>query len=182
MIIDRIEWDERNFDHATKRLTAAEIEQAIWNADRNESGSAQSGPSTDRVGDGRRQGGRDHRGAGAARRAPNHGLGGMRMGESRSEAELAEYYNETHDLADFDDGEEVPISVKRSVTISVRFSDDEIAELRARAEQTGVKVTSFIRAAALEASSPVDRAALGELARDLEERAHHVAELVARGA
>lgn len=34
MIFDRIEWDEHNLDHATKRLTAAEIEQAIWNADR----------------------------------------------------------------------------------------------------------------------------------------------------
>ncbi len=34
MIVDRIEWDEDNLDHATKRLTAAEIEQAIWNADR----------------------------------------------------------------------------------------------------------------------------------------------------
>jgi hypothetical protein len=33
MIFDRIEWDEHNLDHATKRLTAAEIEQAIWNAD-----------------------------------------------------------------------------------------------------------------------------------------------------
>lgn len=35
------------------------------------------------------------------------------------------------------------------MTISVRFSDTEIAELRARAEQPGVKVTSFIRVAAL---------------------------------
>ena len=34
MIFDRIEWDELNLDHATKRLTAEEIEQAIWNADR----------------------------------------------------------------------------------------------------------------------------------------------------
>jgi hypothetical protein len=34
MIFDRIEWDEHNLDHATKRLTAAEIEEAIWNADR----------------------------------------------------------------------------------------------------------------------------------------------------
>lgn len=33
MIFDHIEWDEYNLDHATKRLTAAEIEQAIWNAD-----------------------------------------------------------------------------------------------------------------------------------------------------
>lgn len=34
MIFDRIEWDEHNLDHATKRLTAAEIEQAILNAPR----------------------------------------------------------------------------------------------------------------------------------------------------
>lgn len=64
------------------------------------------------------------------------------------------------------------------MTISVRSSDNEIAELRARAKQAGVKVTSFFRAAALEASSPDDRAALGELARDLERRAYRVAPLV----
>ncbi len=104
------------------------------------------------------------------------------MTKGMSEAELAEYYNRTRDPSDFDEGEEVPITVKRNVTISVRFSDEEIAELRARSEQAGVKVTSFIRAAALEAASPVDRAALGELARDLEQRAHLVAEFVARGA
>jgi hypothetical protein len=34
MIFDRIEWDEHNLDHATARLTTAEIEQAILNADR----------------------------------------------------------------------------------------------------------------------------------------------------
>lgn len=104
------------------------------------------------------------------------------MTEVMTEAEMAEYYNRTHDTSDFDEGEKVPITVRRNVTISVRFSDEEIAELRARAEQAGVKVTSFIRAAALDAASPVDRAALGELARDLEQRAHQVAELVARGA
>jgi hypothetical protein len=32
VIFDHIEWDEDNLDHATRRLTAAEIEQAIWNA------------------------------------------------------------------------------------------------------------------------------------------------------
>ena len=99
----------------------------------------------------------------------------------KANAELADYYNETEDLSGFDE-DAVPVTVRRSVTISVRFSDDEIAELRARAERAGVKVTSFIRAAALEATSPVDRAALGELARDLEQRAHQVAEFVARGA
>lgn len=104
------------------------------------------------------------------------------MTEATTEAELAEYYNRTQDTSDFDEGEEVPITVRRNVTISVRFSVEEIAELRARAEQASVKVTSFIRTAALEAASPVDRVALGELARDLEQRAHQVAEFVTRGA
>lgn len=104
------------------------------------------------------------------------------MTEPISEDDLAEYYNRTKDTSDFDEGEEIPVTVRRNVTISVRFSDTEMAELRARAEQTGFKVTSFIRAAALEATSPVDRAALGELARDLEQRAHQVAELATRGA
>jgi predicted DNA binding CopG/RHH family protein len=99
------------------------------------------------------------------------------MNEKMTEAELADYYNRTQDTSDFDLGEAVPITVRRNVTISVRFSEEEITELRARAEQAGVKVTSFIRAAALDASSPVDRAQLSELARDLEERAHQVAQL-----
>ena len=104
------------------------------------------------------------------------------MTEAMTEAELAEYYNRTQDTSDFDKGEEVPITVRRNLTISVRFSVDEIAALRARAEHAGVKVTSFIRAAALEATNPVDRVALGELARDLEQQAHQVVEFVARGA
>lgn len=104
------------------------------------------------------------------------------MTEAMTEAELAEYYNRTQDTSGFDEGEEVPITVKRNVTISVRFSVEEIAALRAHAEQAGVKVTSFIRAAALETTNPVDRVALGELARDLEQQAHQVAEFVARGA
>ncbi len=100
----------------------------------------------------------------------------------KTQAELAEYYNETQDLSRFGEENAVPVTVKRSVTLSVRFSDEEIAELRARSEEAGVKVTSFIRAAALEATSPVDRVALGELARDLEQRAHLVTEFVTRGA
>ncbi len=99
----------------------------------------------------------------------------------KSNAELAHHYNETEDLSGFDEQAAVPATVKRNVTISVRFSDEEIIELRARAERAGVKVTSFIRAAALEAASPVDRAALGRLARDLEKRAHDVALFVSRG-
>jgi hypothetical protein len=32
LIFDRIEWDDANLDHATVRVSAGEIEQAIWNA------------------------------------------------------------------------------------------------------------------------------------------------------
>jgi hypothetical protein len=111
---------------------------------------------------------------------PDDRMGGMRVTEAMTAAELAEY-NRTKDTSDFDDGEEALVTVRRNVTISVRFSDTEIAELRARAEQAGVKVTSFIRAAALESTSPIDRAALGELVRDLERRAHDVAAMIGRG-
>jgi hypothetical protein len=65
------------------------------------------------------------------------------------------------DVSEFDLEHPESLTVRRNVTISVRFSDEEISELRARAERAGVKVTSFIRAAALEATSPVDREALG---------------------
>lgn len=32
MIFDRIEWDDENLDHGTRRASAAEIEQALNNA------------------------------------------------------------------------------------------------------------------------------------------------------
>ena len=99
------------------------------------------------------------------------------MTESMSEAELAESYNRTEDLSAFDEGEEIPVKVKRNVTISVRFSEDEIRDLRTRAEQAGVKVTSLIRAAALESDGPVDLDAVREVASDLKERAQELAAL-----
>lgn len=180
MIFDHIEWDERNLDHATRRLTAAEIEQAVFNADRMLTHPRDS----DR--------GRIESVTTAARRWSSFSNwfateydqspdGRHDMTENLSEAELADYYNRTRDASDFEGGEEVPITVKRNVTISVRFSPEELGDLRARAADAGVKVTSFIRAAALEATSPVDRAALGELAKELEQRAHDVATMVGRG-
>ncbi len=108
-------------------------------------------------------------------------MGGVMM-TSKAEAKLADGYNTSEDLSEFDQHNAVPTKVKRAVTISVRFSDEEMAELRACAERANMKVTAFIRVAALEATNPVDRVALGELARDLEQRAHQVVECVARGA
>jgi hypothetical protein len=74
-----------------------------------------------------------------------------------SEAELADYYNRTHDVSEFDESAALPVEVRRNVTISVRFSDEEMDALRCEAEAAGVKVTAYIRAAALQASLPVDR-------------------------
>ena len=56
-----------------------------------------------------------------------------------TEAELADYYNETKDLSEFDEANAVSLTGKRSVTISVRFSDEEIQQLRDRAEQAGAR-------------------------------------------
>lgn len=99
----------------------------------------------------------------------------------KSNAKLAEQYNDTGDLSGFDQDAGTQVTTKRAVTISVRFSDEEIAILRNRADNAGVKVTSFIRAAALEATNPVDLATLTQLARDLERRAHDVAKVASRG-
>lgn len=32
MIVESVEWDEHNLEHATRRVSVREIEQAIWNA------------------------------------------------------------------------------------------------------------------------------------------------------
>ena len=95
------------------------------------------------------------------------------MTEQRSETELAEYYDRTRDTSGFDEASSQPVEVRRNVTISVRFSEDEMAELRRAAEAAGLKVTSYIRAAALQARSPVDRyrlqVALHAVSRDVAE-------------
>ena len=77
--------------------------------------------------------------------------------KERTEAELATQYEETRDLSGFEGGSVEPVEVRRNVTISVRFSDEEIALLRACAEEAGAKVTAYIRAAALQQAAPLDR-------------------------
>jgi hypothetical protein len=80
----------------------------------------------------------------------------MSRSKAPGEAKLARKYQDSRDLAGFEtEGE--PVEVRRNVTISVRFSDQEIALLHAKAEQAGIKV---IRAAALEHGTPLDKQAL----------------------
>ena len=74
-----------------------------------------------------------------------------------SEAELARHYDQTRDLSGFEGGAEEQAEVRRNVTISVRFSEEEIATLRSKADTAGEKVTAYIRSAALEQASPLDR-------------------------
>ena len=79
------------------------------------------------------------------------------MTKRATEGELAEHYDRTRDLSDFDETVAQPVEVRRNVTISVRFSQREIEQLRGAAEVAGLKLTAYIRAAALRAGSPVDR-------------------------
>jgi len=68
-----------------------------------------------------------------------------------TEAELAEYYDQTRDVSEFDEGAAYPVEVGRNVTISVWFTEEEIETVRRKAEAAGVKVTAYVRAAALRA-------------------------------
>jgi predicted DNA binding CopG/RHH family protein len=61
------------------------------------------------------------------------------------ERELAEHYEQTRDVSDFDESAAYPVKVRRDVTISVRFSADEIEKLRAAAEKADMPVTTYIR-------------------------------------
>ena len=96
-----------------------------------------------------------------------------------TEAQLADFYGRTHDLSEFDQTQAQPLEVRRAVTISVRFSEEEIAALRRKADAAGLKVTAFIRGAALDADHPVDRAAVALLAARVEQQAHELRAAVA---
>jgi hypothetical protein len=89
-----------------------------------------------------------------------------------TEAELAKrYYDRRHEDGDWALPEPLEKPARLEVTLSVRFSRDELEAVRAAAERAGIKPTAFIRQAAVEALSrrPVDRARLEQdLARAVE--------------
>ena len=64
-------------------------------------------------------------------------------------------FEDMTEINDADWGEPVPATVRRNVTLSVRFSDEEIAAIRA--EAAGMKVTAYIRQAATSAGETIDR-------------------------
>jgi hypothetical protein len=88
-------------------------------------------------------------------------------GEQISEAELAEvYYQRRHEDSHWTEPEALEKPARLDVTLSVRFTREELEAVRGAAERAGLKPTAFIRQAAVEAlaRAPVDRA---RLERDL---------------
>jgi hypothetical protein len=78
--------------------------------------------------------------------------------DANSEADASTYYNRTHDLSGFDGGEIVDLEPAhagtRNVTLSIRLSPEELRILGQRAESAGMKLTTYIRGAALQAEAP----------------------------
>ena len=70
-----------------------------------------------------------------------------------TEAELADYYDRTHDLSGFEGGkvaELAPASQQRlTSSVAVRFSAEQIEDVQRAADRAGMKLTAFIRAAAV---------------------------------
>lgn len=95
--------------------------------------------------------------------------------DAASDRELADYYDRTG----VQSGEwGAPASVDKperlDVTISVRFTSAEIATIRSRAAEAGLKPTVYIRQCVLAADGPpIDRARLSRsvdaLSRDLDD-------------
>lgn len=73
--------------------------------------------------------------------------------DGMADEQLADYYDQTHDLSEFDLAAPEPVIPARQrldVSITVRFTPDEIDALRATADPQGVKVTTLIRSLAVQ--------------------------------
>jgi len=72
------------------------------------------------------------------------------------------YYAHCDDPEEWGEPEPVETPARLDAVLSVRFTGKELDSVRAAAAQAGMKVTAFVRQAALEAISrrPVDRARL----------------------
>ncbi len=84
------------------------------------------------------------------------------------EDQLADYdHDHRDDMDQWGDLEPIRKPERLDVTISVRFTADEIAAVRQRALEAGLKPTVFIREAALHRHNPLDRNLLAKIADDL---------------
>ncbi len=80
-----------------------------------------------------------------------------------TEAELAEYYQAHRgDTEEWEPPEAISRPARLDVTISVRFTPEEIAAVRERARDAGMRPTAFIRQAALDVDVPLNRGLLAK--------------------
>ena len=80
-----------------------------------------------------------------------------------TEAELAEYYQDHRgDTEEWEPAEAISRPARLDVTISVRFTAEEIAAVRERARDAGMRPTAFIRQAALDVDVPLNRGLLAK--------------------
>ncbi len=80
-----------------------------------------------------------------------------------TEAELAEYYQDHRgDTEEWEPPEAISRPARLDVTISVRFTAEEIAAVRERARDAGMRPTAFIRQAALDVDVPLNRGLLAK--------------------
>ncbi len=96
-----------------------------------------------------------------------------------TEDQLADYYHDHRDDMDhWGDPEPIRKPDRLDVTISVRFTADEIAAVRLRAKEAGVKPTVFIRQAALQSSNQLDRRLLARTFDDLRTDVERLASVI----
>lgn len=96
-----------------------------------------------------------------------------------TEDQLADYYHDHRDDMDqWCDPEPIRKPDRLDVTISVRFTVDEIAAVRQRAMDAGVKPTVFIRQAALHGSDQLDRRLLARTFDDLRTDVERLASVI----
>jgi predicted DNA binding CopG/RHH family protein len=85
-----------------------------------------------------------------------------------TEAELADHYDRTGDLSEFEGGEVVTVVPgRRDSIVSVRFAAGELDAVERRAAEAGMKLTAFIRASALSNAQVVDLDRLRKIAAKL---------------
>jgi hypothetical protein len=95
-------------------------------------------------------------------------------GASAGDRELADYYERHRESDEWGEPESVSKPERLDVTLSVRFTPAEIARIRSRAVEAGLKPTAYIRHCALAVEAPpIDRTRLARsvdaLARDLDD-------------
>ncbi len=98
-------------------------------------------------------------------------------GRDVREAAMTDYYDTHRDTSEFGEPQPVRRAERLDVTISVRFTPAEIADVRSRASAAGMKPTAYIRRCALEREdAPLDRTeltrALDALSHDLDTLRH----------